>query len=296
MLRMSAQIDSANGYARINYKQWRMIATVLVHVILIVACLIFLYPMVIMVINSFKSNREIFVNPAGLPRKWTLSSYAEIFQYHSGLWRNYIVSIVVATSTTIASVTLCALAAFSFAKFEFRGRNLIFALLLSAMMVPHEINIPGRYIMFAKLGLLNTIRALILPNITPILGLFLIRQYMLTIPDALIEAARIDGAGYLKIFWKIIVPVSAPILGAFAILQFMGSWNDYLWPSIVVLDQKIQPIMVVLPRLTDPQTGFERVWGTIMAGNTLATIPILLVFIKYQSRILSSVVVGAIKE
>jgi ABC-type glycerol-3-phosphate transport system permease component len=293
---MSAQIDSAKGYARINYRQWRVIATVLVHAVLIVACLIFLYPMVIMVINSFKSNREIFVNPAGLPREWTLSSYREIFQYHSGLWRNYIVSIVVASSTTIASVMLCALAAFSFAKFEFRGRNLIFALLLSAMMVPHEINIPGRYIMFAKLGLLNTIRALILPNITPILGLFLIRQYMLTIPDALIEAARIDGAGYFKIFWKIIVPVSAPILGAFAILQFMGSWNDYLWPSIVVLDQNIQPIMVVLPRLTDPQTGFERVWGTIMAGNTLATIPILLVFIKYQSRILSSVVVGAIKE
>ena len=119
---------------------------------------------------------------------------------------------------------------------------------------------------------------------------------MLTIPDAHNDAARIHRAIYFRIFWKIILPVSAPILGAFGILQFMGSWNDYLWPSIAVLVQRIQPIMIVLPRLTDPRTEFGRVWGTIMAGNTLATIPILLVFIKYQSRILSSVVVGAIKE
>jgi ABC-type glycerol-3-phosphate transport system permease component len=293
---MSTHSQSLNRRFRLSYKRWRQIATVMVHAILIVFCLIFLYPMVIMVLNSFKSNREIFVNPAGLPRHWTLSSYGEIFKYHSGLWRNYLVSVEVAVVTTLGSVFLCALAAFSFAKFEFRGRNLIFAALLSAMMVPHEINIPGRYIMFAKLDLLNTVRAMIFPNITPILGLFLIRQYMLTIPDALIEAARIDGAGYWRIFVKIIIPVSAPILGAFGILHFMGSWNDYLWPSIVILKPDIQPIMVVLPRLTDTQTGFERVWGTIMAGNTLATIPILLVFIKYQSKILSSVVVGAVKE
>ena len=293
---MTTRVHPASIKYHLSYRQWRLIAKAVTHVVLIAACLMFLYPMLIMVINSFKSNREVFVNPAGMPIQWTLSSYGEIFEYHSGLWRNYIVSIVVATVSTGASVALCALAAFSFAKLNFRGRNLLFALLLSTMMVPPEINLPGRYIMFAKLDLLNTISALFLPNITPVLGLFLIRQYMLTIPDALIEAARIDGASYFRIFWKIILPVSAPILGAFGILQFMGSWNDYLWPSIAVLDQRIQPIMIVLPRLTDPRTEFGRVWGTIMAGNTLATIPILLVFIKYQSRILSSVVVGAIKE
>ena len=202
---------------------------------------------------------------------------------------------VVAIFTTLGSVFLCALAAFSFAKFKFFGRNLIFAALLATMMVPMELNIPGRYLLFAKLDLLNSIPALILPKLTPIIGLFLIRQYMLSIPDALIESARIDGANYWTIFWRIMVPVCAPILGAFAILQFMGSWNDYLWPSIVILKQEIQPIMIVLPRLTD-ETGFQKVWGTIMAGNTLATIPIMLVFIRYQNQFMSSMTVGAVKE
>jgi len=283
------------GLFNLSYMTRRKIARVLIYVILVMFCLISMYPMVIMVLNSFKSNNEIFVNPAGLPNEWTLESYASIFNSHTGLWRNYIVSIIVAVSTTLGSVFLSALAAFSFAKFKFRGRNIIFAALLATMMVPTELSIPGQYLLFAELQLLNSIPALVLPKLTPIIGLFLIRQYMLSIPDALIESARIDGANYFTIFWRIMVPVSAPILGAFAILTFMASWNDYLWPSIVILQQDIQPIMIVLPRLTD-ETGFQKVWGTIMAGNTLATIPIMLVFIKYQDRFMSSMTVGAVKE
>ena len=283
------------GLFNLSYMTRRKIARVLIYVILVMFCLISMYPMVIMVLNSFKSNNEIFVNPAGLPNEWTLESYASIFESHTGLWRNYIVSIIVAVSTTLGSVFLSALAAFSFAKFKFRGRNIIFAALLATMMVPTELSIPGQYLLFAELQLLNSIPALVLPKLTPIIGLFLIRQYMLSIPDALIESARIDGANYFTIFWRIMVPVSAPILGAFAILTFMASWNDYLWPSIVILQQDIQPIMIVLPRLTD-ETGFQKVWGTIMAGNTLATIPIMLVFIKYQDRFMSSMTVGAVKE
>lgn len=279
-----------------NYTTQRRVARVAIYLFLSLFCVISMYPMVIMILNSFKSNTEIFTNPAGLPREWTLSSYEEIFAYHSGLWRNYIVSIIVAVATTIGSVFLSALAAFSFAKFKFLGRDLIFGLLLAAMMVPMEINIPGRYILFAKMDLLNSIPALILPKLTPIIGLFLIRQYMLTIPDAILESARIDGANQFTVFWRIMVPMAAPVLGAFAILQFMGSWNDYLWPSIVILKQDIQPIMVVLPRLTDTETGFEKVWGTIMAGSTLATIPIMLVFIRYQDKFMSSMTVGAVKE
>ncbi len=292
---MTTLVSKNTGLFNLSYTTKRRIARVMIYAILITFCLISMYPMVIMILNSFKSNNEIFINPAGLPNEWTLESYASIFNSHTGLWRNYIVSIVVPVSTTLGSVFLSAMAAFSFAKFQFRGRNVIFAALLMTMMVPVELNIPGRYLLFAELGLLNSIPALILPKLTPIIGLFLIRQYMLSIPDALIESARIDGANYWTIFWRIMVPVSAPILGAFAILQFMASWNDYLWPSIVILEQDIQPIMIVLPRLTD-ETGFQKVWGTIMAGNTLATIPIMLVFIKYQDRFMSSMTVGAVKE
>jgi ABC-type glycerol-3-phosphate transport system permease component len=119
---------------------------------------------------------------------------------------------------------------------------------------------------------------------------------MLNIPDDLLDAARIDGAGHWRTFWNIMVPVCAPILGAYSILEFMSTWNEYLWPSIVATEQAMQPIMVVLPRLTDIETGFFKVWGTIMAGCVLSTIPILAVFLTFQEKFMSSVVVGSIKE
>jgi ABC-type glycerol-3-phosphate transport system permease component len=293
MSRTIAIIEKGTSWKSHSAK--RRISQVAIYLVLIAFCIISMYPMTIMVFNSFKSNREIFINPAGLPIIWTLSSYAEIFSRHTGLLGNYLVSVVVALATTVGSVFLCAMAAFSFAKLKFRGRDFIFAALLVILMVPPEIGIPGRYIMFAKLNLISTIPAMILPRLTPIVGLFMLRQYMSNVPDALIEAARIDGAGYWSIFWKMIVPISAPILGAFAILQFMHSWNDYLWPSIVMQKQALQPIMVVLPRLTD-ETGFEKVWGTIMAGNVLATIPIMLVFLRYQEKFMTSMAAGAVKE
>ena len=137
---------------------------------LVLACLLFLYPMALMAINSFKSDAEMYLNPAGLPRAWTLESYGKIFKYHGGLWWNYVNSVVIAASSTALAVFLCALAAFAFAKYPFRGRNLIFSLLLATMMVPPEIVIPGLYVLFAKLQWINTLRAQILPTITPVLG------------------------------------------------------------------------------------------------------------------------------
>ena len=263
---------------------------------LVLACLLFLYPMALMAINSFKADAEMYVNPAGLPRAWTLESYGKIFKYHGGLWGNYVNSVIIAATSTVLAVFLCALAAFAFAKYRFRGRNLIFSLLLATMMVPPEIVIPGLYVLFAKLQWINTLRAQILPTITPVLGLFLIRQYMLDIPDSLLEAARIDGAGHFTVFWRVMVPTSAPILGAFAILHFMSVWNAYTWPVLVATKADVQPIMVILPQLVDPVIGFLPVWGTIMAGCVLSTLPLLIVFVAFQDKFMSSVVIGAIKE
>jgi ABC-type glycerol-3-phosphate transport system permease component len=266
------------------------------YLLLALTCLAFLYPMALMVVNSFKSDAEMYVNSAGLPLRWTLESYGKIFRYHGGMWINYLNSIIIAVTSTLLSVFLCALAAFAFAKYRFRGRNLLFSLLLATMMVPPEITIPGLYVLFAKLQWINTLRAQILPTITPVLGLFLIRQYMLDIPDSLVEAARIDGAGHFTVFWKVMIPTSAPVLGAFAILQFMSVWNAYTWPVLVATRQQVQPIMVILPQLVDPIIGFLPVWETIMAGCVLSTLPLLIVFVAFQDKFMSSVVIGAIKE
>src|SRR5262249_53895990 len=161
---------------------------------------------------------------------------------------------------------------------------LIFALLLATLMVPSELTIPPLYIMFARLHWLNTYQVQILPTVTSVFGVFLMRQYMRGIPTALFDAARVDGASHWQLYWQIMVPSAAPVLGAFAILHFLGVWNSYLWPLVVTTRPSIQPIMVVLPNLTDPHIGFLPVWGTIMAGVVLATLPIAIIFVAFQDK------------
>jgi len=276
--------------------RWREIFSKWISIfILSLSSIISLYPLVMMAINSFKSDAEMNFNSVGLPINWTLASYAQIFIHHDGLWRNFINSVIISLSSTILAVIICAMAAFAFSKYQFRGRNTIFMILLATMMVPPEIIMPGQYLMFAKLQWINTLKIQILPGITPVLGLFFIRQYMFTIPDEILEAARIDGAGNFSLFWRIMVPVSSPVLLAYAILHFMGIWNNYTWPLLVATNPMVQPLVVALPQLRDPIIGFLPVWGTIMAGCVLATIPILAIFIAFQDEFMSSVVIGAVK-
>ncbi len=272
------------------------VSNISIYVLLIVSSFIFLAPMFVMLQNSFKSDAEMYFNPVKPPVEWTLISYFRLFGYEGQqLWLNYINAVVIAGVSTIAAVLLCALAAYAFAKYRFKGDAVIFALLLATMMVPPEITIPGLYIVFAKIGWINTLRAQILPTVTPVLGLFLMRQYMLTVPNEILESARIDGAGHFTTFWKVMMPMSSPVMGAYAILHFMMVWNAYTWPVLVANKQSVQPIMVVLPQLVDPVIGFLPVWGTIMAGCVLATIPLLIVFIAFQDKFMSSVTIGAVK-
>ena len=279
-----------------KYRARAQIAQIAAYLLLIITSFIFLAPMLLMLQNSFKSDTEMYSNPVKPPIEWTLVSYARLFGYEGQqFYLNYVNSVVIAGTSTLIAVLFCAMAAYAFAKYRFKGDSVIFALLLATMMVPPEITIPGLYILFAKLQWINTLRVQILPTITPILGLFLIRQYMLTIPSEVLESARIDGAGHFAVFWRVMAPMSSPVLGAYAILHFMMVWNAYTWPVLVATKQSVQPIMVVLPQLVDPHIGFLPVWGTIMAGCVLATIPLLIVFIAFQDKFMSSMTIGAVK-
>jgi ABC-type glycerol-3-phosphate transport system permease component len=293
---MAGSVSSVRMKSSHWYRVERWLKTVLANGTLIFVTVLSLYPVVMMVMNSFKSDSEIPRNPAGLPIDWTLVSYGAVFKYHGGIWINFINSVIITVSSTLLAVFLASLAAFAFAKYRFRGRDLIFVLLLGTLMVPTEITIPPLYIMFARVGWLNTYQVQILPTITSVFGLFMIRQYMLGVPNALLEAARIDGASHWQIFWSVMIPVSAPVLGAFAILHFLSVWNSYIWPLVVATRPNIRPIMVVLPTLVDPHVGFLPVYGTIMAGSVLALLPIITVFIAFQDKFVSGVVVGAVKE
>lgn len=272
----------------------RLLSLVLAYLALgIIACTS-LYPLVLMIINSFKSDNDVLLNPAGLPQPWTFVSYIQLINF--GQLLNFANSILVSVVTTAVSVFVVGIAGYAFTKLRFPGRNVIFFVLLATLMVPGEITLPPLYLMFAQINWIDTYQVQIIPFIAPVFGLFMVRQYMVAIPDSLIEAARLDGANEWQIFWSIMVPVSTPILSAFAILHFLGMWNSYLWPQVMANTNAVAPLAVTLPTLTDPVMGLVPIYGTIMAGSILATVPLLLIFLRFQDKFISGVTFGAAKE
>lgn len=274
----------------------RVLLLTMSYTLLALVCLLSLYPAIIMLLNSFKSNSEILTNPGGLPIQWTLANYANILFGPQALVQQFWNSVLVTVVTTLLSLLFSAMAAFAFAKYRFPGRNMLFLLLLATIMVPMEITLPPQYLLFAQVGWINTYQVQILPFIVPVFGVFLLRQYMLSIPDSLLEAARLDGANDLRIFWRIVVPISRPALAVFGILQGLNIWNSYLWPQVMANDSSVAPLMVILPNLRDTVVGFLPVWGTIMAGCVLATLPILILFLTNQERFMKGMTMGAVRE
>ena len=291
---MSASAPPLQSNAR--YRATRRLQAGIAYLIVAVVLVFSLYPPLMMVINSFKSNNEVNINPGGLPQHWTVAGYQALATTNGNQFYNFWNSVVISVSTTVVSVFVGALAGYAFAKYRFWGRNVIFFALLATLMVPQQITLPPLYLMFSQINWIDTLQVQIVPFFASVFGLFLIRQYMQTIPDALLEAARIDGAGDWGLFWRIVLPVSAPVLGVFAILQFLFTWNNYLWPTVMANTPNVAPISFTLPTIRDPIVGFLPAYGTIMAGCVLATLPILIVFLLNQEKFMTGVVVGSIKE
>lgn len=295
---MAASLTTSPATDRTGRRTRRRIRVsgLLAHLILLVTVVLSLYPFALMAINSFKSNTEVLQNPAGWPIQFTVTSYRQLVNYQGNeVFRSFFNSVFIATVSTAMAVVLAAMAAFAFAKLSFRGRDLIFAILLATLMVPGEVTLPPLYVMFARIGWLNSYQVQIVPSVASVFGLFMIRQYMLSLPNELLEAARLDGASIWQQLWQIVMPLSTPVLGAFAILHFISRWNDYLWPLVVVTDPKYRPIMAMLPTIKDPLVGFFTPWGMLMAGCVLVTIPLIVVFLLFQDKFLSGVVIGATK-
>ena len=265
------------------------------YVCFILICVIVIAPLCLMVVNSFKSNSEMLRNDAGLPEVWTLESYVSIFTTYGSLVRHFVNSVIISVISTAIGTFVCTIAAYAFAKYRFRGRNVIFLVLLSTLMIPVEVVIPGQYMLFAKMGLINTLTVQILPTIPAVVGVYMIRQYMLGIPTSLIESARMDGAGHVRTFVSIVMPSAKPIVSSYLVLHFLDVWQNYTWPVLVATKQDVMPIMVSLPTLVDSVIGFVPVWGTIMAGSVLCSAPLIIIFLINQKSLMQSVVLGAIK-
>jgi multiple sugar transport system permease protein len=229
--------------------------------------------------------------PPLLPRQATLASYGELFT-HAGMGRNFANSLLLAVAATLLSLVFNTTAGYAFAKLRFAGRERIFKLLLGALVIPAQVAMIPLFLLLESMGLVNSYLGVLIPSVANVFGIFLVRQYALSFPDELLEAARIDGAGELRIFRSIVLPVLAPILVTLAIFTFLGSWNDFLWPLIVLTDKDLYTLPVALASLSR-----EHVQDTelMMAGSVLTILPVLVLFLALQRYYIRGLLAGSIK-
>jgi cellobiose transport system permease protein len=201
-------------------------------------------------------------------------------------------SLVVSSTVTLGTVALCTLAGFAFAKLRFRGSNLLLGICIGTMMVPMQMGVIPLYMMMARLGLAGHLSAVILPTLVTAFGVFFMRQYIgSAVPDELIEAAYIDGAGPLRVFWSVVVPAVRPAMAVLGMLTFLMSWNDFFWP-IIVLSSQNPTVQVSFQSLA---TGYAPQQSIIMAGTIYGTVPVLVVFALLGRQIVGGIMQGAVK-
>ncbi|GAA5028894.1 carbohydrate ABC transporter permease [Actinopolymorpha pittospori] len=273
-------------------RQPRRIGRIVLYAVLTVAAVLFVMPFVLMVSNSLKTAQEIIqIPPTLLPEHPTLQNFAFVLQNSPYLvwYRN---SLLVACTVTAVTLFTSSIAGYIFAKFSFPGKNVIFVVMLSTMMIPAPVMLIPNYLVIDFLHLLNTLWALIVGSMVSAFGIFLMRQFIAAIPDDLMDAARLDGAGEFTIYWRVVLPLTGPALAALGIFTFLGSWNDYLWPLIVINDQDK---MVVPLALTYFNSQHSQRSDLVMAAATMAVVPVFIVFLIFQRRIVNAFVLTGIK-
>lgn len=230
--------------------------------------------------------------PRFFPNEISWEHYRRLFG-QMNIVRYFINSIIVSVSVTAISLIFNSMAGYAFAKYRFPGKGKLFSLLLSAMVIPGQVTMLPLFLMLNRLGLINTYWGIIIPGMASIYGIFLIRQYIISIPDSFIEAARIDGASDLYIYRKIILPLAKPILVTLALFTFMGAWNDFLWPLIILTRDNMYTLPVALANLMG-----EHVQDTelMMAGSVITILPVLIVFLAMQKYYIRGIMLGGLKE
>lgn len=242
-------------------------------------------------LSSFKPRSEI-MSTGILPREWRLASYVELFELT--LFPTWLMnSVIVSVSAAVVGMAVCAMAAYAFAKFKFVGRGLLFWIVIASVSIPPFTTVIPLFGWLARIGLLNTYPVLILPFAASAFGLFMLRQYIATLPDELIEAARVDGCGELRLFWTIIVPLARPAIGTAGILIFIASWNSFIWPLIFMRSDEMFTLPVGIAGLNSEQMAE---YGQVMAAAILSSIPMLTIFFFMQRQIIAGLTQGAVKS
>jgi multiple sugar transport system permease protein len=258
-----------------------VVRSIALYGILVVGAFVMLLPFAWMLSSSFMSTEEVISRPlTWFPSALRFENYSRLSEAIP-LGRMYLNSMIVTTLTTFGILLTSSLAGYGFAKFQFPGRDFLFLLVLATMMIPFFVVLLPIFYMISQLGWINTYQGLIVPNIVTGFGIFLMRQYMLSLPDEVLDAARIDGASEFEIYWRIALPLSTPVIGALGILAFVYQWNNFLWPLVVARSSDMWTVPVGLNSLRVYASSAD-VINLQMAGAALAIVPVMIVFLLLQ--------------
>lgn len=271
----------------------RVLKSAFGYLLLTIGLVVFVFPFFTMVTGSFKRTNEIVTTKLTLfPRVWMFSNYVELFQ-RLPFERNLLNSFVVAFSHTALVLFLCSLAGFTFAKLYFPGRDQLLTILVSTMMIPGLVGLVPSFVIMSRLHWIDTYWPLIVPGAANAFGIFMMRQYCTAIPDELVDAARIDGCSSFRIFWSVAAPIIKPAFAVLGLITFMGSWNDYLWPMIVLNRMDMYTVQVALAVLKG--YGYIIPYGVLLAGAMFGALPAAVLFLVFQKWFVSGILSGALK-
>ena len=274
-------------------KIWKVTKNILQHLVIYALAIIVIAPFLWMILTSFKDMSEIYVYPPKwLPEKFNFDNYVNAFTA-APFGRYYLNSLIVALAVTLGQLITCSMAAFAFARLRFKGRDILFYIFLGTMMIPYNVTMIPSFMVLYWLGWIDSYYALIVPGLASAFGTFLLRQFFITIPRELEEAAYIDGATRFQVLRRIIVPLAKPALATLAIFTFMGVFNDFIWALIVINSEQMQTVQLGLAIFRD---RYLTEWDLLMAGSVTAVLPILIVFFFAQKYFIKGITLSGLKE
>lgn len=275
------------------FKIWKFLKSFILHILVYALAFLVLAPFIWMILTSFKDMSEIYVYPPKwLPTTFNFENYVNAFSA-APFGRYYFNSVLVALTVTIGQLITCSMAAFAFARLKFWGRDVLFFIFLGTMMIPYNVTMIPSFMVLYWLGWIDSYYALIVPGLASAFGTFLLRQFFITIPRELEEAAYIDGATRLQVLRRIIIPLAKPALATLAIFTFMGAFNDFIWALIVVNSEEMRTVQLGLAIFRD---RYLTQWDLLMAGSVTAVLPILMVFFFAQKYFIKGITLSGLKE
>ena len=274
-------------------KRRRRAPNVLTYAVLFLISFIIVVPLLWMLLTSFKTDFDAISSPASpWPNPFTTEAYGTLATGNLPILRWFANSVIAATAQTAIILVTASAAAYALARLEFRGKKIVFGAIVATLLVPGVVFLIPNYLIVDSFGWLDSLWAIIVPGSAGAFGVFFLRQFFISLPNEIEEAARVDGAGDFRIFWQIILPLSRPALATLAVLSFLTNWNDFIWPIYVLLSPEN---LTLQPGLSVLQGTYSTHFGIVMAGAVIASVPVLILFTLAQKQIVESVASSGVK-